>query len=89
MERRYAGAPCAGGREAGVGLAGIDFDVSNQRDGFAFILQGGGGLHWMLTDRVAITPVYRYHHISNANTRTPNDGVNSHQILIGPTFFFH
>lgn len=74
--------------ELGAGLGGIDFDLSSQRDGFNFILQGGGGFHWMLGERFGLTPIYRYHHMSNANTRKPNQGINSHQFLIGPTVWF-
>jgi lipid A 3-O-deacylase len=72
--------------EAGVGLIGIDFDL-DQPDGFNFIVQAGAGMHWRLTERLALTLQYRFHHISNAGIEEPNEGFNTHMLLVGPTLF--
>ena len=70
-----------------AGIIGTDFDLE-QRDGFNFILQGGAGIQWLVTNRTALTVSYLFHHISNAGIQTPNEGFNQHMILFGPTFFF-
>lgn len=72
--------------EAGIGLGGIDFDT-DQPDGFTFIVQAGGGAHWRLTRSLALTLQYRFQHLSNAGTQEPNNGINSHMLLVGPTLF--
>ena len=74
--------------EAGIGLGGIDFDT-DQPDGFSFIVQAGGGVHWRLARSLAVTLQYRLQHLSNAGTRQPNNGINSHMLLFGPTLFLH
>ena len=72
--------------EAGLGLGGIDFDT-DQPDGFIFIVQAGGGAHWRVTRSLAVTLQYRFLHLSNAGTREPNNGINAHMSLVGPTLF--
>lgn len=73
--------------EIGLGIVGIDYDLE-QSDGFNFILQSGTGLHWRLGNDWALTTQYRFHHISNAKLKSDNPGINSHMVLIGPTFYF-
>lgn len=72
----------------GLGMVGTDFRV-RQSDGFNFVVQGGAGLHWRLGERLALTLQYRWHHISNADSRQPNNGVNTHMALIGPSWFLY
>lgn len=74
--------------DGGAGIGAIDFDLDAQHDGFAFILEGGVGVHLFLTPAVALTPSWRYHHLSNAGTRLPNVGINSHLFLLGINLFF-
>ena len=74
--------------QAGAGIGGIDMDLDSQRDGFEFYLQTGIGAHLFVREQLSITLEARYHHISNAQTRRPNSGINSGLFLIGPTFFF-
>jgi opacity protein-like surface antigen len=73
--------------ESGAGLGGIDFDLDSQRDGFNFLLQTGAGLHWFLSERNSLELGYRYHHISNAGSRRPNVGINSHVAYLGISYF--
>lgn len=73
--------------EIGAGMTHLDFDLADQRDGFNFLLQFGAGAHWLIRERTALTAGWRFLHISNANLRRPNPGINMNLFLIGPTFF--
>jgi len=73
--------------EAGGGIVGTDLDLKGQSDGFNFSLQGGLGLHFFLSPRLALTAEARLHHISNAGLRQPNDGINDILFLAGASFF--
>lgn len=52
-----------------------------------FTLQGGPGLLWFVGRQTAITIEYRFHHISNAGTATPNRGLNASFVLVGVSTF--
>jgi opacity protein-like surface antigen len=73
--------------EGGAGLVGTDLDLKGQSDGFNFSLQGGLGFHFFVQSRLAVTAEARYHHISNANLRNPNSGINDCLFLLGASFF--
>ena len=73
--------------EIGAGLIDLDFDFDEQSDGLNFTPQGGFGLHWFATERLAITGGWRLHHISNAGTKDENDGINSSLFLLGVSFY--
>jgi lipid A 3-O-deacylase len=72
---------------AGAGMLALDFDLQTQRDGFNFALFAETGVSAFITDRFAITGGYRFQHISNANTRAPNLGVDTSFGVIGLTMF--
>ena len=71
----------------GVGGGYLAYDLEDQRDGFNFALQAGLGLHWSVARRRGLFVEYRYHHISNANTRHPNSGINSQMLMIGTVIY--
>jgi len=73
--------------EAGAGLVGTDLDLKGQSDGLNFSLQSGLGFHFFVQPRLALTAEARYHHISNADLRTPNGGINDCLFLLGASFF--
>lgn len=77
--------------EVGAGALDLDFDLDEgsegQAGGFNFTLQAGLGAHWLLHERVALTGEWRFHHISNADLREPNDGIDSSVVLLGLTYF--
>jgi hypothetical protein len=73
--------------QAGAGVGYLDFDIMDQEDGLIFYPQLGLGLHYFLTDRVAVNTSLRLHHMSNAGTDFPNNGINSGLVLVGLTFF--
>jgi hypothetical protein len=74
--------------EGGGGFMSVDFDLVNQRDGFNFLLQSGVGAHLFVTNRAALLAGWRFHHMSNANTRRPNTGINSNFFQFGITYYF-
>ena len=49
--------------------------------------QGGGGLQYFVTDRLAIGGEYRFHHLSNKGQTDTNPGVNSHLVLFGVSWY--
>ena len=73
---------------AGAGVIGLDFDLADQDDGFAFTLQGGVGLVYRMSDRISFDLGVRFHHISNANTTLPNGGIDTLQFLVGAAYHF-
>jgi opacity protein-like surface antigen len=69
--------------EAGIGLGRLAFDLQSQDDGFSFFLNAGAGLRWRLNDTLALTGSVRWHHISNAQTHLPNNGIDDVLFLVG------
>ena len=74
--------------QAGLGLLGLDFDLADQDDGFAFTVQGGAGLVYRWSDRISFDWGVRFHHISNAYTAAPNGGIDTLQLLVGAAYHF-
>lgn len=74
--------------EGGAGFLGLDLDLADQADGFAFQPQGGVGLLYTLSPRTHLELGTRFHHVSNAFTREPNGGIDTFQVLIGVTHAF-
>lgn len=52
-----------------------------------FSLQGGPGLLWFVDGRTAVNIEYRFHHISNGGTASPNRGLNASFLLVGVSTF--
>jgi len=73
--------------DANFGIVGLDFDLSRQSDGFNFNVGFGTGAHWFVGQHTAITTEVRWQHISNMNTRLPNDGINDAEFLLGTSYF--
>jgi hypothetical protein len=73
--------------ELGAGMASVDFDLQEQRDGFDFTLETGAGAHFFLSRHVTLTLEWRLHHISNAGIHKPNEGINTSHFLGGLSFF--
>jgi hypothetical protein len=72
-----------------AGSAGYtDLDVREQDTDIVFLLFGGGGASYFITERAAIYAGYRFQHISNADTDTPNRGIDSHTGVVGLSVFF-
>lgn len=73
--------------DAGAGLLDLDLDLTSQSDGLSFLLEAGVGSHLQLSRRAALTAEWRFQHISNADLRYPNGGINASAFLLGATLF--
>jgi lipid A 3-O-deacylase len=72
-----------------AGSAGYtDLRVQEQDTNFVFLLFGGVGASFFITERTAVYAGYRYQHISNAGTDSPNHGIDSHTGVLGLSVFF-
>jgi len=71
---------------AGVMHSGLKIDEI--RSTHAFSLEAGAGMSYLLTPTLALTAGYRFQHISNADTASPNTGINSNTGLIGLSVLF-
>jgi Lipid A 3-O-deacylase (PagL) len=60
-----------------------DLHVREQDTDFVFLLFGGVGVSYFITDRTAFYAGYRFQHISNAYIDSPNRGINSHTGVVG------
>jgi opacity protein-like surface antigen len=62
--------------------------ITEIRSDFTFMLYGGVGASYFVTDRSAVYAGYRYEHISNGHTSTPNRGLENNVGVLGMSFFF-
>jgi lipid A 3-O-deacylase len=66
----------------------ISVETTTQSRGFNFSNAAGVGFYLALTKNIALNCGYRYRHVSDADLRIPNGGINSHIGLLGVSFFF-
>jgi hypothetical protein len=72
-----------------AGSAGYtDLMVIEQDTNFVFLLFGGVGAEYFITERTSVYAGYRYQHISNAGTDSLNRGIDSHTGVVGLSVFF-
>jgi len=74
--------------EVAGAAGGTDLKVPEIDSNFSFLLFGGAGLSYFVSDRVALYAGYRFQHVSNARTSSPNFGVNSNTGVVGMSYFF-
>jgi hypothetical protein len=74
--------------EAAALAGATDLRIREIDSDFAFLLWAGGGVSFFIADRTALYAGYRYQHVSNGNTDSPNRGFESHTGLVGVSFFF-
>jgi opacity protein-like surface antigen len=67
---------------------GTNLNVPEIDSTFSFLLFGGGGVSYVIGDRLALYAGYRFQHVSNARTSSPNYGINSNTGVLGVTYFF-
>ena len=72
---------------AGGGILYVDLGLPTMGSKLDFSYQGGTGVQYFLRPDTALMAEYRYHHISNAGTASPNEPLNSNKILVGVTFY--
>jgi opacity protein-like surface antigen len=73
-----------------IGASGgyTDLRVREQDTNFVFLLFGGVGASYFITESTSIYAGYRFQHISNAGTDSPNHGIDSHTGVVGLSVFF-
>jgi lipid A 3-O-deacylase len=71
-----------------TGPQDISVDSITQSNGFNFSSAIGAGIYLSVTKNIALNLGYRYRHISNADIKKPNEGINSQIGLAGLSFFF-
>jgi lipid A 3-O-deacylase len=74
--------------EAGAGILVGDMDLVQTDCSVNFLLQGGPGLLFYLSETTSLTVGYRFQHISNAGACDANVGINSSAVYLGVTHFF-
>ncbi|MCG3773925.1 MAG: hypothetical protein JW395_0742 [Nitrospira sp.] len=74
--------------EGGAGPLWTDLggQVPEQPGQFNFAVWGGAGAAWILTPQWAVNVGYRFVHISNGGTSTPNSGLNFGLPFIGLSY---
>jgi opacity protein-like surface antigen len=73
--------------EAAGFAGGTDLRVPEIRSDFTFMIFGGAGASFFVTDRAALYGGYRWEHVSNGNTSQPNRGFENHVAVAGVSFF--
>jgi len=71
----------------GGGLIYTNLDVPELGKNLNGSVQVGTGFHYFLKKNTSLNLSYRFHHISNAGTGTPNGPLNSSKFLFGISFF--
>lgn len=71
---------------AGGGVMFMTQHTIEQSTQYNFIPQLGCGVSYDLKENMAIDLEYRYRHLSNADIKLPNDGINVNMFLIGVTY---
>ena len=71
-----------------VGPHYITVETRDQANGFIFSNTIGAGFSFFLTEKSSLNLGYRLRHMSNAGTRKPNGGINTHFGTIGYSVYF-
>ena len=74
--------------EATGGAGATNLRVPEIDSTFTFVAEAGVGLSYFVTDTVALNAGFRFQHISNGNTSSPNRGFNSNSGVVGVSFHF-
>lgn len=65
-----------------------DLGLATQGTRLNYSYQGGAGIQYLFRPDCSLMAEWRYHHVSNANTATPNEPLNSSKFLVGAAKFF-
>ena len=74
--------------ELGAGAGGTDLRAIEIDSTFAFLLSGGVGASFFVTDQLALYGGYRLVHVSNGHISTRNRGFEADTGLLGVSYFF-
>jgi lipid A 3-O-deacylase len=72
---------------AGGGLLYVDLGLPTMGTRLNGTYMAGGGIQHFVTKDLAVMGEYRYHHVSNLNTSSRNEPLNSSKILIGISYY--
>jgi len=67
---------------------GTDLEIPEINSAFAFLVFGGLGASFFVSDKTALYLGYRLQHVSNGNTSKPNRGFESNVVVGGISFYF-
>lgn len=67
----------------GGGILYVDAGIASMGSRLNGTYQAGGGVQHFISSNVAFFGEYRYHHISNLGTDSPNEPLNSSKLLFG------
>ncbi len=73
---------------AGGGPLYVDLGLPTMGTKWCYSYQGGTGVQYYLDKKRALNFEYRYHHVSNAGTASPNEPLNSSKVLLGLLFYY-
>jgi lipid A 3-O-deacylase len=73
--------------EATAGGGGTNLKVPEIDSTFTFVAEAGIGLSYFVADTVALNAGYRFQHISNGHTSSPNRGFNANSGVVGVSFY--
>jgi opacity protein-like surface antigen len=71
----------------GGGLVYVDLGLPTMGSKLNGTYQFGGGIQHFIKKDLAFNGEYRFHHISNLNTASPNEPLNSSKFLIGISYY--
>jgi len=74
--------------KGGVGFIYITQHTQEQSTQFNFNEYAGIGMHYFLQKKIALTLEYRFRHISNADIKRPNSGIDNNFAVCGVSFIF-
>ncbi len=74
--------------EVGVGVLGGRLDFRQTNCDVNYVIEGGPGLLWFVSERAAVTAGFRFQHISNNGACDKNLGLNSALFTVGISYFF-
>jgi hypothetical protein len=74
--------------KGGVGILYMSQHTREQSTQYNFLPQAGLGIHIFLNKSVAFSLEYRFRHLSNADIKKPNRGIDADLILTGISIFF-
>jgi opacity protein-like surface antigen len=73
---------------AGGGPVYVGLGLPSMGAKLNFSYQGGAGFQIPIAEATMLNFEYRYHHISNAGTATPNEPLNSSKFLLGVSWLY-
>jgi len=72
---------------AGGGVLFVDLGLPTMGSRLNGTYQFGGGIQHFIRKNLAVSGEYRFHHISNLNTSSPNEPLNSSKFLVGISYY--